>query len=218
MPRPAGHRNSDFAQKREALARRAREAIMAHGPGISLREVSATTGASMSNLLHYFGDRDGLLEAVAGINDVEAAPWLDLTARLEGESAAEVLEQYTGMLLIGWRMGLGRVMEIGLAEGLGQERRGISAVNHLLEPTLQALEAMLSRLMDRHMLPRQDARIAALALLSPILLALIHQDALSGVQCRPLDVEAFTRSHVRRWLDGYGRTGPDAADPTPPRC
>lgn len=188
---------------------------MAHGPGISLREVSASTGTSLSNLIHYFGDRDGLLEAIAGVNDTEAAPWLALAAGMEGESAAEVLERYTGLLLVGWRFGLGRVMEIGLAEGLGQERRGMSAVNHLLEPTIQALEALLTRLMDRGQLPRQDARAAALALLSPVLLALIHQDALFGAQCRPLDVEAFTRSHVRRWLEGYGR--PASPDPDLPQ-
>ena len=44
---------------------------------------------------------------------------------------------------------------------------------------------------------------AALTLLSPVLLALLHQDALHGRRCRPLDVEAFVHTHVRSWLSGH---------------
>ena len=80
----------------------------------------------------------------------------------------------------------------------------MSTVNHLLEPTLQSLEELLGNLVGRKMLPEQDLRAAALSLLSPVLLALIHQDALYGHRCRPLDVEAFVRRHVRSWLSGHG--------------
>jgi hypothetical protein len=36
-----------------------------------------------------------------------------------------------------------------------------------------------------------------------VMLALLHQDQLGGVECRPLDVEAFTAEHVERWLSGH---------------
>ncbi len=186
------------------MARQARDALMQHGAGASLRDISATTQTSLSNLLHYFGDRDGLLDAVAEVLDRDAAPWLKLAASLEGDDVAEILDRYFMLLLIGWQNGLARVFEVGLAEGIGQERRGMSTVNHLLEPTLQSLEELLGNLVGRQMLPEQDLRAAALSLLSPVLLALIHQDALYGHRCRPLDVEAFVRRHVRSWLSGHG--------------
>jgi AcrR family transcriptional regulator len=185
------------------MARLARDALMQYGAGASLRDISTTTQTSLSNLLHYFGDRDGLLDAVAEVMDADAAPWLKLAASLEGDDITEILDRYFMLLLLGWRRGLARVFEVGLGEGIGHERRGMSAVNHLIEPTLQSLEALLGSLVGRKMLPEQELRIAALTLLSPVLLVLLHQDALSGHRCRPLDVEAFVHSHVRSWLSGH---------------
>jgi TetR/AcrR family transcriptional regulator, transcriptional repressor for nem operon len=50
---------------RDRIVRAAAELIAQHGPsGTSLDDVRAATGASKSQLYHYFGDKHGLVEAV----------------------------------------------------------------------------------------------------------------------------------------------------------
>lgn len=50
-------------------------------------------------------------------------------------------------------------------------------------------------------------RVAALAYLSPLLVALLHQHDLAGVTCRPLDLEAFLAAHTSRFVRAYGAPG-----------
>lgn len=205
MARPAGRRNADFEEKRLALARAARASFLRRGTGASLREIAEDSGTSLTNLRHYFGDRDRLFTAVLEVAQQEGAPWLDLTPLLAGDDAAEVLGRFFELFLVGWRhFGVGRIFELGLAEGMGVESRGTATVNHLLEPTLVALEGLLGQLVARGALPAQDLRVAALSLLSPVLVALLHQDCLYGRNCRELDIDAFVKAHLGGWLKGHG--------------
>ena len=74
----------------------------------------------------------------------------------------------------------------------------------MLEPTLRALEARLARHVAAGQLPQCDLRHAALSVASPVLFALLHQDALSGRALRPLDVDGFVAEHVARFLRAWG--------------
>jgi hypothetical protein len=38
---------------------------------------------------------------------------------------------------------------------------------------------------------------------STVMLSLLHQHSLSGVRCRPLDVEAFVAAHVKRFVKAW---------------
>jgi hypothetical protein len=105
--------------------------------------------------------------------------------------------------LFGWRYGLGKVLSLGIRSGLGHPTLGPAFVTHLLEPALQDFEAMIAAAQERGDLAAGDTREAAISLLSPVLVALLHQDALGGVHCRPLDVDAFTASHLARWLRAW---------------
>jgi AcrR family transcriptional regulator len=208
MPRPSGRRNLDFDAKRTALARRAREAMLKRGTGASLREIAEASETSLTNLRHYFGDRDGLFAAALEVASAEGNPWQELTMRLEGDDAGDVLRRYFELLVVGWRQfGVGRLFEMSIAEGLGSATRGPSTVNHVLEPTLGAVEVLLSRLVERGALPPLEPRAATLSLVSPVLVALLHQDGLFGSGCRELDVPAFVQVHVDAWLKGYGHRG-----------
>jgi len=51
-------------------------------------------------------------------------------------------------------------------------------------------------------LDAEDRRGIALSLLAPILLGVLHQDALGGHAVRPLDLEAFARDHADLVLSG----------------
>jgi hypothetical protein len=48
-----------------------------------------------------------------------------------------------------------------------------------------------------------DMRVAALALVAPIVLGALHQSKLGGSETRPLDIDAFANQHadafIRAW-------------------
>jgi hypothetical protein len=97
------------------------------------------------------------------------------------------------------------------------EVQGPAYLQELLEPFLQAAEQLLVELVRRGRLKPLEPRGAALALLAPILFALIHQDHLGGRGQRPLDVTAFARSHAAMILRGIGETAPGRETPKPGR-
>jgi hypothetical protein len=92
---------------------------------------------------------------------------------------------------------------LGLGEGFTDARLGMAYVNELLEPTVQTAERLLADLDDHGLLHVPDARAAALGLVGPVVIALLHQDSLHGARCRPLDVEAFLDRHVEAFLNGH---------------
>jgi len=80
---------------------------------------------------------------------------------------------------------------------------GPAFLDAVLEPVLQAAEARLERHVARGELPAMDTRAASLALLSPIVLGLLHQGPLGGSGCRPLDVPTFVDRHYAAWARGW---------------
>jgi AcrR family transcriptional regulator len=83
---------------RERIVRAAAELIAAHGAaGTSLDDVRAATGASKSQLYHYFGDKHGLVEAVV---DFQCATVLGLQAHALGSvNNWEDLERWAGLMV-----------------------------------------------------------------------------------------------------------------------
>ena len=88
------------------------------------------------------------------------------------------------------------------------EALGPAYIDHILEPTLAVVEQMLEIWRERGEVDVPDLRTAALGLLAPVVLAMLHQRGLGGVNCRPLDVDAFLDAHVDGFLRGYARTQP----------
>jgi hypothetical protein len=82
----------------------------------------------------------------------------------------------------------------------------------VLEPSLVTLEARLQRHAARGELRHENARLAALQLLSPVLLAVLHQRELGGAQCRPLDLSTFIEPHVDAFVRAWS---PDAPRDSP---
>jgi AcrR family transcriptional regulator len=208
MARTQGSRNADYDLQRAALAKKVREALAGEaGIHASLRELAAAAGTSVATLRHYFGDREGLLKGVMENMRAEAAPYLAMSAQVKPGDVRGTLSSFFANMHMAWfRYGVGSMYGATLALGLGTKSIGPGFVDHVLEPLLQTGESMLRQHVERGELEIDDLRHASLALLSPVVFALLHQDNLSGVQCRPLDVPRFLETHVDAFLRAFPPT------------
>ena len=178
--------------------------LRADGEPATFKDLAAAAMVSPATLKHYFGDRTGVVAAVTEAFAVDAQPHLaDMAAVAAGSTVEESL---TGVLLgftQAWRQhGAGTVISGGLAVGLGHHDNGPAVVEKVLEPLLRAMERRLEAHVARGDLPVLPVRESAISVVAPVLLALIHQDGLGGSSCRHLDVEDFTRTHVRTIVRG----------------
>ena len=205
MGRTAGSRNPGYDDKRRALSAAVIPRLIDTGPTTSMRELATAAEVSVPTLRHYFGDRDGVVVAAMGELLRRGQPYLEQTAAATRDGLRSSLLAMLQALLEGWRkFGVGKIYGSGLAMGLGHAVIGPSYVDHLLEPLLQAVEARLEQHRQWGELGDHDLRFAALSLVSPVVLALLHQDGLGGQGCRPLDVEAFVVAQVDGFVRAYG--------------
>ena len=208
-----GSRNADYDKERERLLEAVRTRLLASdGAQASFRELAEVAGVSVATLRHYFGSREALLAEVMRDMHRRGLPHLLAAATEPRGPVRDSLRWFLDSLLMGWRMGVGAVHAFGLTAGVGHETLGPVYVRELLEPTLQAAEARLARHIADGELRRCDVRHAALELVCPVVLGLLHQVQLSGASCRPLDVERFLTDHLETFLRGHavppGSAGP----------
>lgn len=210
MGRPPGARNRAHDQRREELLTRLLPAIVKEGGKVSLHELARVSNASIPTLKHYFGDRSGVVaealravrnSAAVYISSIAAPGDLDLQASLV-KLASELVEAWV-------HHGVGALFAAGLSAGLQDEQAGPGYVDGVLEPTLMALEARLRVHAERGQLKlcSDDGlaiRTAAMAFLSPLFVALLHQHSLFGARCRPLDLDAFITLHTASYVQAYG--------------
>lgn len=211
MGRPLGKRNPDFAATRQALIERLLVRLAKpDGARLSFREMAVAALVSTATLRHYFGSRAGVLQAVLSFFHLQGLPHLHRVATETlvglGESTTRLVEA----LLIGLSLGVGAIHELGLSTGMRDPVIGPAYLAEILEPTLQSVEVRLQRHMALGHMRICDARVAALALVSPLLMAVLHQRSLGGDRCRALDVDAFAAEHVDGFLRAYqaGRAVP----------
>lgn len=211
MGRPVGSKHPDYERKRAALAEAALPRLLADAGDTSLNELAEAVGVSVPTLKHYFGDRAGLVAAAWRRQAELARPHLQRAATPSADDLETSLRDLLQELLAAWRLfGVGRVFTVGLAAGAHDAAVGPAYLDGVLEPTLQAVERRLRRHAELGQLRVRPGdgdglRAAALVLLSPVVLALFHQDALGGASCRALDVEAFVRWHVDAFVRAHGR-------------
>jgi len=206
MPRPAGSRNRDYEATRHALA----FAVAVHllrpdGEPATFRDLAAAAGVSPPTLRHYFGDHEGAYRAAMDAVRAGSEAYLDeLAAIADGAPPDATFPGLLAAIATAWRRhGLGRVFAAGLALGLERPGRGPAFLGGVLEPCLTTGERIVQAHVDRAELPpATDVRAAALGLVAPAVLALLHQDQLGGHATRALDVDAFARAHAATVLAG----------------
>ncbi|MEO0601417.1 MAG: TetR/AcrR family transcriptional regulator [Myxococcota bacterium] len=180
--------------------------LLVDGAVASLADLARAAGVSVPTLRHYFGDRRGAVVAALQQADERSQALLEELSDPGPHALRASLNQWATRFIDGFRIhGVGALFAGGLTNGLQDPVIGPAFVDHTLEPSLQLAERLLTRHRERGELDLEDAEIrgAALALVSPLALALLHQDSLSGKQCRPLDVRRFAAEHVGRFLGGY---------------
>jgi hypothetical protein len=141
----------------------------------------------------------------------DAAPYLARVAAPGDLGLERSLESAAQNLATAWvRFGVGAVFSAGMATGLTEPSTGGAYLDGILEPTVRAFEARLGVHAARGELDlaptdREALRVGALAFVSPLVVALLHQHQLSGRACRPLDLDAFIREHVRRFVRAWSK-------------
>jgi AcrR family transcriptional regulator len=183
--------------------------LTANGEPATFAELADSAGVSAPTLRHYFGDRVGAYVAALAAVNSDGERFFAGASDIGDRAPDETLPALLLATVEAWRRyGLGAVFSPALALGIGHDKRGPAFLSHLLEPFLESVERLLQAHVDRGELPVDlDVRGAALGLLAPPLLVLLHQDALGGHTQRPLDVETFARTHAQTMLTGLLERG-----------
>lgn len=212
MPRPSGRRNADYDATRAALLSRLYDALLkADGVRLSFRQMSDAAAVSPTTLRHYFQSREQVITEVLALSHRAGLPYLHAAATQPTQALRPSLRWFLDFVVQGWRAGVGAVHGLGLTEGIGHSALGPAYLREILEPSLQAAETRLARHIANGDLSPCDVRHAAIELVGPLLLALLHQDSLGGTRCRPLDIAAFCEEHLDRFLRAF------AAPASPPK-
>ncbi len=198
MPRPAGVRNHDFAEKREALLDCLCDfALQAGVQRPSLRGFARAARASEPTLRHYFSDRQGLVVAI--LECLGRRVRAQDTDRVEDNTLARLLDDQLAGSLNGLRQRAEiRAHAFGLIEGLADPVVGEAYLEHVLEPSLGAIEDSLEGVSPAQC-PRPVLRAASLAMLAPLMIMVLHQDMLGGQPRWAID-EIHTLEQIRAGL------------------
>lgn len=173
------------------------------GRHASLRELASSAGVSVPTLKHYFGTREDLIAAIFEDWLSSGAPYLAWAANPTG-SFDKSIRDAVAEIANGFRMALGSIYAVGLMEALRHERLGPDFIAKALDPMIDAYQRRLEAHLSRGEMRPLHARYAALVLISPIVVAFLHQGELGGSMHRPLDMDNFLATHVDAFLRGYG--------------
>ena len=199
MPRQMGSRNKGFAQKKDDLLQALAEFALNTDLRLpSLRALAQSVDVTEPTLRHYFGDRQGVIEAILlDIARRGQVIWEAVGSPSPSPEAA--LQTYFDVSLAGMRHGgFVRTHMFGIIEGLADPEIGRVYARHILEPSLQSFITKLKSSGGGH-LSNTELRTAALMAFSPLLVLSLHQDLFGTQSMEPVEVEAVI-SVMRDWL------------------
>lgn len=210
MPRAKGVKNADYeAKRRELLDRMLPRFARLDQERPSLRQLAAAAEVTAPTLQHYFGDRTGVVAAMLQEYRRRGETRLGLVAQANGDFAGSMRDFARGLVMgmqAGAAVRLGDVMAASLCEGLGDPQVSPLALSYIIDPAVDALVARLEQHAARGEMIQADLRAAALMLLSPLLLAVLHQDQMNGRESRHIELagladevsSAFVRAYAAR--------------------
>lgn len=202
--RPRGSRNAGYEARRAALLDRLAVRLCdRRGGWPTLRDLATAAGCSLSTLSHYFGRREALVAAV--LRHVAQNAGDDLVATRTADAPFElsvraVIDQASRAFN---DPGILRILSMALIEGLSDPSLGPVVLDTILDPFVMALAGRLDDHITRGEMRATDTRLAALSILSPLLIAALHQGELGGAGCRPLDAAAHARHLAEAFVTAY---------------
>lgn len=207
MSRPKGARDADYDAKRTGLLRRITARMMRRETARpSFRQLAEAGDVSVPTLRHYFGDRPALIGAILESYLETGRRGLDAVAEPTG-SLETSIRDYCAALLAAMRapreVKLGDVFAVSIAEGLLDADVGPATLRHIIDPSVEVLRKRLDAHVARGEMIETDTRAAALFLISPLLLAILHQDHLGGRDTSPVDLPAAFESICAAFLRAY---------------
>ncbi len=182
MPRPKGARDASYPAKRSALLQKlsARLARL-DDTRPSLRQLAAAADVTVPTLRHYFGSREELVEAVFADFNRAGADYLQSSSQPRGGLDESVRDFLAGLLQAMTRDAkLGDMFAVGLIEGMLNHKLGPAYLNCMTDPLVDALAERLTAHQARGEMIAADTRIAALMLISPVVVACNHQHQMFG--------------------------------------
>ena len=204
MAKTKGARSTDYDAKRRALVERMIPRVTRAGQTRpSLRALAEAADASLPTLKHYFGSREGVIEAVFAQIEDDGRRYTDEAAAPKA-AFDQSIRDFVSFFAAGLRhTPLGDMLGAGLAEGLLDGTLGPSCVDHLVEPSLTALTARLEAHQAKGEMREGNARYAALSLFAPVLLACHHQNQLGGRERHAMDLDAFLSAHAEAFIRAH---------------
>lgn len=207
MPRAKGVKNADYETKRrELLDRMLPRFARLDVERPSLRQLAAAAEVTAPTLQHYFGDRTGVVAALLEEYRCRGETRLEMVSKANGAFAQSMrdfaLSLVSGMQAQG-HVRLGDVMAASLCEGLADPQVSQLALNHMIDPAVDALVVRLEEHAARGEIIDADLRSAALMLLSPLLLAVLHQDQMRGSQSRRIELSGLAEQVSAAFVRAY---------------
>lgn len=207
VSRPKGARDADYDAKRIVLLGRITARLMRRETARpSYRQLAEAAEVSVPTLRHYFGDRATLMATILETYLQAGRRGLDAVAEPTGNLETSIRD-YCTALLAAMRaprdVRLGDVFAVGLAEGLLDPDIGPSTLRFIIDPSVDVLRQRLEAHVRRGEMVPSDTRAAALFLLSPLLLAILHQDHLGGAEASPVDLPGAFDSICAAFLRAY---------------
>ncbi len=203
MPRPKGTTNPDYEHKRQNLLQLLRDALLAPVPPSSFRDLAAAAAVTIPTLRHYFGNREAVFHAIFEDFHHGALNELALTARPSGRFPHSMQQLCDHFCDAFENYGLTTLHAVALMEGMRHPQVAAAYLEHILDPTLAAIEIRLAQHIDSQEMRKANTRHAALAFLSPILVGFLHQKSLVGQTLYPLALRSTLQDHVRAFVRGY---------------
>ena len=205
MGRPRGSRSEGYeSRRREILKRLTLRLSQQDAMHASYRDLAEAAEVSISSLQHYFGRRADIVAAVLTQAHTLSAPYLAHMSQPSGSFEVSVRDALSYLRLGFERFGLDDLHALGFAEGLRNREIGPVFVEQVLEPSIKAVTQRLSEHQRRgEMRPDEDARIAAILLLSPLVVVFLHQRDLGGRKKYPADLDAILALHARAFVTAH---------------
>jgi AcrR family transcriptional regulator len=160
----------------------------------SLRDLAHSAGVTTPTLRHYFGGRREVLDAILEENLRLGRAGLDAQSASEApfaQSMGDYARNLVRALTAEREIRLGDVFAVSLAEGLLDEGISASTLRHVVDPTIETLVSRLRGHVERGEMIETDLRAAALMLISPLLVAALHQHQLNGARSNPFSLMAL---------------------------